>query len=306
MKKVSVVIPCYNSERFLEATVNKIKNVLKHHDFEIVLVNDSSKDNTLEVIRKLVERNDSIIGIDLAHNTGQHNATMAGFHYVSGDYVLTAADDGQTPLEKWDEMLDALENGYDVSTVNFMDRGRRSLFRRMGSRLSKAMIDLLIDNLEHGWVAFEFAAKRFVIDEMIRYQGPYASMNGLILRVTHNIKTIPCSQHERVTGKSGYTFRKLFKLFINQSTSFSIKPLRLAGICGVIVTILGIVLGLTVIINRIIGGTFLYGSGLNIVLIISAGLIMQMLGLIGEYVGRIYMVLNNTPQYVVRDEIRKL
>ena len=305
MKKVSVVIPCYNSEKFLESTVDKIKNILKDYDFEIVLVNDSSKDNTVDVITKIVSQNDNILGIDLAHNAGQHNATMAGFHYVSGDYILTAADDGQSPMEKWPEMIAALDEGYDVSTVNFVGRGKRSLFRRMGSALSKVMVDRLTDSLDKGWVAYEFAAKRFVIDEMIRYQGPYASMNGLILRVTHNINIITCPQHERESGKSGYTLRKLLKLFTDQSTTFSIKPLRLACWIGLLAVLTGIVLGVIVIINRILGGDFLQGSVSTIILVIGLGIIMQLLGIIGEYVGRIYMVMNNSPQFVVRKEIRK-
>ena len=305
MKRVSVVIPCYNSEKFLEATVDKIKKVLKDYDLEIVLVNDSSKDNTVDTISRIVDRNDNVIGIDLAHNAGQHNATMAGFHYVSGDYILTSADDGQTPMEKWPEMLAALDEGYDVATVNYTDRGKRSLFRKMGSALSKAMTNMLLDGLDKGWVAFEFAAKRFVVDEMIRYQGPYASMNGLVLRVTHNINIITCPQHERETGKSGYTFSKLLKLFTNQSTTFSIKPLRLATVVGFIFALIGIVLGIIVIINRILGGTILAGSTSTIVLLIGLGIIMQMLGIIGEYIGRMYMVMNNSPQYVVRKEIRR-
>lgn len=305
MKKVSVVIPCYNSEKFLGSTVEKIQNILKDYESEIVLVNDSSKDNTVDVITNLVSQNDNVIGIDLAHNAGQHNATMAGFHYVSGDYVLTAADDGQSPMEKWPEMIAALDEGYDVSTVNFVGRGKRSLLRKMGSAFSKVMVDNLTDSLDKGWVAFEFAAKRFVIDEMIRYQGPYSSMNGLILRVTHNINIITCPQHERESGKSGYTFKKLIKLFTDQSTTFSIKPLRLACWIGLLAVLAGIVLGVIVIIDRILGGDFLQGSVSTIILVIGLGLIMQMLGIIGEYVGRIYMVLNNSPQFVVRKEIRK-
>ena len=304
-KRLSVVIPCYNSEKFLEATVDKIKNILADYDFEIILVNDSSKDDTIGVIRKLVDQNDGVVGIDLAHNTGQHNATMAGFHYVTGDYIFTAADDGQSPMEKWPEMIATLDDGYDVATVNFDGRGKRSLFRRIGSGLSKKMVNHLIGKLDEGWIAFEFAAKRFVIDEMIRYQGPYASMNGLVMRVTRNVHIIPSPQHERESGKSGYTPRKLVKLLSDQSTTFSIKPLRFANWIGVLFVLVGIVLGVITLISRIMGGSLLLGWGSTIVLLIGLGIIMQMLGIIGEYVGRIYMVMNNLPQYVVREEIKK-
>lgn len=305
MKKISVVIPCYNSEKYLETTVEKIEQVLAGRDYEIILVNDSSKDHTVDTICRIVDHSENVTGIDLAHNSGQHNATMAGFHYVSGDYVLTAADDGQTPVEKWPEMLAALEQGYDVSTVNYTDKGKRSLLRRMGSALSKGVAHRMLDSLDEGWVAFEFAAKRFVVDEMIRYQGPYASLDGLVLRVTHNINIIPCPQHKRRSGKSGYTLHKLLKLFTSQATTFSIKPLRLASIVGIIFAFTGIVLGLIVIINRIFGGTFLTGSASTLVLLIGLGLVMQMLGIIGEYIGRMYMVMNHSPQFVVRKEIRK-
>ena len=113
MKKISVVIPCYNSQNYLKSTVDRICNLLKGKDYEIILVNDCSSDSTIDTIVSIVNENNNILGIDLAHNTGQHNATMAGFHYVTGDYVLTCADDGQSPIEKWDEMIKALDSSND-------------------------------------------------------------------------------------------------------------------------------------------------------------------------------------------------
>lgn len=306
MKKISVVIPCYNSQNYLKSTVDRICNLLKGKDYEIILVNDCSSDSTIDTIVSIVNENNNILGIDLAHNTGQHNATMAGFHYVTGDYVLTCADDGQSPIEKWDEMIKALDDGYDVSTIRYEERGKRSFHRKIGSKISRLFSKWLIEQPEQGGVAFEFAAKRFIIDEMIRYQSPYASMNGLVLRATWNLKVILCDQHQREEGKSGYTFKKLVRLFLNQSTAFSIKPLRLSSVIGCAVASIGFIMGLITFIRKMIGEDILPGySSTTIILLIGLGLIMIMLGLIGEYVGRIYMVINASPQYVVRNEIRK-
>ena len=159
MKKLSVVIPCYNSEQFLSGTVDKLKAILKDYEYEIILVNDCSKDKTIDVITSIVSQNENVIGIDLAHNTGQHNATMAGFHYVSGDYVITCADDGQSPMERWPEMVEALDEGYDVSTVRFEDRGKRSLFRGFGSWMSKMFGNWLIERPEQGGLLLNLSQK---------------------------------------------------------------------------------------------------------------------------------------------------
>ncbi|MBE5889758.1 MAG: glycosyltransferase [Lachnospiraceae bacterium] len=303
--KYSVVIPCYNSALFLKTTVGKIQQIFNRMDYEIILVNDSSPDSTIDIITELVKDNKNIIGIDLAHNTGQHNATMAGFNYVSGDYVITCADDGQSPMEMWLEMIDALDDGYDVATVYYTERGKRSLFRRFGSKIATAFGEWLIDMPKQGGVAFELVAKRFVIDEMIRYQSPYASINGLVLRTTWNIKKFVCEQHSREVGKSGYTFKKLLKIFLNQSTAFSVRPLRLASAIGVLFACSGVVMGVVTIVRKLAGIINYPGfSSIAVILLIGFGLIMVMLGLIGEYVGRIYMVVNMTPQFVVRREIK--
>lgn len=304
--KYSVVIPCYNSEKFLEKTIVKIREQLADKNYEIILVNDYSKDQTFSVIKKLSKQFDFIIGVDLAKNMGQHNATMAGFRYASGDYIMTCADDGQSPIELWPQMIDALDNhGYDVASVEYINRGKRSLLRKFGSYISSKMDAWLIDRPDGMVISFEFMAKKFVVDEMVAYHSPYGGVGGLIYRVTWNIKVFECDQHGRDEGSSGYTLKKLISLFLNQSTAFSIKPLRVASVLGCISSIVGFVFGLITLIRRLYGAIQAPGfSTITILLLIGFGLNLMVLGLIGEYIGRIYMVVNKTPQYVVRRVVR--
>lgn len=304
--KISFVIPCYRSENTLEKVVNEIKDKMasmQGYEFEIVLVNDCSPDHTFEVIRRLCAENKNIIGLDHAKNFGQHAALMAGFHFVSGDIVVCLDDDGQTPANEVDKLIVKIEEGYDVVYAAYENK-KHSLFRNLGSNINRKMTEVMLDKPKELYISSYFAAKKFVVDEMLKYQNAYPYVIGLVLRTTKNICNVAVTHRERMEGISGYSFKKLVALWVNGFTSFSVLPLRIASYGGVFVAIIGFFYAVYTVIakisdpNRVIG----WSSTIAIMLILG-GLVLIVLGMIGEYIGRIYISLNNSPQYVIRTVI---
>lgn len=303
MQKISYIIPCYRSEKTLEAVVNEIRDTmvnLYQYTYEIILVNDCSPDNTFAVIRKLCAENKNIIGLDHAKNFGQHAALMAGFHFASGDIVVCLDDDGQTPADEVDRLLAKLEDGYDVVYAAY-DSKKHSAFRNIGSSVNKKMTEVMLGKPKELYLSSYFAARRFVIDEMMKYQNAYPYVIGLVLRTTRNICNVKVNHRERMEGRSGYSLRKLIALWVNGFTSFSVMPLRIASYGGVFVAILGFLYAVYTIIAKIIDPNRVIGwSSIIAILLILGGFILIVLGMVGEYIGRIYISLNNSPQYVIR------
>ena len=302
--RLSVVIPCYNSEKNIERVVDEAEKTFVEagiNDFEFVLVNDSSKDATFSVINRLATEKSNVTAIDLAKNAGQHGALMAGFHYVSGEYVVTCEDDGQTELSAVKEMIDKIQQGYDVVAAKYIQRPETSLLRRFGRYMGKKMALLMLPRPKGISVPIFFMAKRFVIEEILRYNNPYPYMTGLVLRTTHNIANVEVNQHERISGRSGYTLKKLVDLWLNGFTAFSVAPLRVAMFFGLFSSAIGLVCALFIILRKLIFGNVVSGwTSLASIFLIMSGVILCVLGMIGEYIGRIYICLNNAPQYVVR------
>ncbi len=304
--KISFVIPCYRSENTLQVVVAEIKEKMQTmagYDYEIVLVNDCSPDATFSVIRKLCEENKNIIGINHAKNFGQHAALMAGFHFVSGDIVVCLDDDGQTPADEVDKLIDKIEEGYDVVYAQY-DHKQHSGFRNWGSHLNKKMTEVMLNKPKELYVSSYFAARRFVVDEMLNYKGAYPYVIGLVLRTTKNICNVSVNHRERMEGTSGYTFKKLLGLWMNGFTSFSIIPLRIASYSGSFIALAGFIYAIYVIIRKLVDPTRMLGWSSTIaVILILGGFILLVLGLIGEYVGRIFISINNSPQYVIKNII---
>ncbi|MBP5528972.1 MAG: glycosyltransferase [Lachnospiraceae bacterium] len=306
--KISFVIPCYRSEKTLSDVVDEIKTTMAEigHEFEIILVNDCSPDKTFEVIKKLAEENDNILGIDLAKNFGQHCALMAGMRHSSGDVVVCLDDDGQTPANEVGKLLDKLDEGYDVCYASY-GKKQHSGFRNFGSKVNEIMTRIMLGKPKELKVSSYFAAKRFIVDDMLRYEQSYAYVIGLVLRATKNVANVEVNHRARSVGESGYTLAKLFSLWFNGFTAFSIKPLRIATGIGIFCACSGFAYGIYTIIKKLVLVDVQAGfSALMSVLVFIGGMIMLMLGLIGEYIGRIYICMNNSPQYVIREKVGKI
>ena len=306
MQMISFVIPCYRSSQTLPGVIQEIKDTmktLKNYEYEIVLVNDSSPDDTFCVITGLCRENDNITGINLAKNFGQHAALMAGFHYVKGDVVVCLDDDGQTPACEVGRLLAGIEEGADVVYAKYNHK-HHSGFRNFGSHVNEVMTRIMLGKPKDLYVSSYFAAKRFVVDEMIRYEYAYPYVIGLVLRTTKNIVNVEIDHRDRQAGESGYTLKKLLGLWFNGFTAFSVKPLRVATVTGTICAFCGFAYGIYTIIKKIFiqpPDLVIGFSALMSVIVFMGGMLMLMLGLVGEYMGRMYVSMNNSPQYVIRE-----
>ena len=304
MKSVSFVIPCYRSMQTIGHVVEEIENTMRsmpQYRFDLVLVNDCSPDETWETIKSLQRERDNLIGVDLAKNFGQHAALMAGLRYSDGDIVVCLDDDGQTPADEVGRLLDKLEEGNDVVYAKYAHK-HHSSFRNFGSKINELMTRIMLGKPKELQVSSYFAAKRFVIDELLRYENPYPYVIGLVLRTTRNIANVEVTHRDREAGSSGYTLGKLMGLWFNGFTAFSIKPLRIATAVGCMTAAGGFLYGIYTIIKKFINPSVPLGfSAIMAALVFLGGMIMLMLGMIGEYVGRIYISLNHSPQYVVKE-----
>ena len=304
MKKVSFVIPCYRSALTIGKVVNEIQdtmNAMENYSYEIILVNDCSPDDTFEVISKLCEENINICGVNLAKNFGQHAALMAGFCQVTGDILVCLDDDGQTPADEVGKLLAEIEAGQDVVYASY-EHKKHSSFRNFGSWVNEKMLQFLLGKPKELYVSSYFAARRFIVDEMLRYENAYPYVIGLVLRSTKRIVNVPVSHREREIGTSGYTLGKLLALWFNGFTAFSTKPLRIATASGTVFAGLGFLYALYTIIKKFVNPAVPMGfSSLMSAILIIGGLILLVLGLVGEYIGRMYICMNSAPQYVVRD-----
>lgn len=303
--KISFVIPCYRSEKTIEGVVSEIRAVVSQRpefDYEVVMVSDHSPDGVYGVIERMCREDpEHLKGLELARNFGQPAAQMAGFSCTTGDVVFSLDDDGQAPVDAIYRVVDALlDGGYDV-VYGAYPRKKHNVFRNIGSWVNHLMAVWLI-GIPHGmYTTSFFAVRRFIADEMLKYCGPFPYLSGLIFRSTRNVATVEVEHRARAAGTSGYTFGKLLRLWINGFTAFSVAPLRLASYAGAFCSVLGFGFGTWTVLKKLFISPRMpmgYSSLMSVMLFVG-GMIMLVLGLIGEYVGRIYICINRSPQYVV-------
>jgi len=304
LEKISIVIPCYKSEAFIEITVEGIiaeLDRLTGYDYEIILVSDASPDGVYTKILDIAKSNNRIIGLEFSRNFGQHLALLAGYREASGDFIVSMDDDGQTPASGIPVLLEKLKEGYDVVFAKYPDL-KQSAFRRIGSYFNQKIMDWGLSKPKSVITTSFFIFRKYICDEIKKTSIPHPYIAGLIFRVTQNVGNAEIDQKERISGESGYSLYKLFSLWVNGLTTFSIKPLRIATLAGTIVAIAGFVGMILVFINKAIHpeAPLGYSSTLTIMLFLG-GVIMLMLGIIGEYIGRVFISVNNSSQYVIRN-----
>ena len=303
--KVSVVIPCYKSENSIESVVREIEQFFEdnnQYNFEIILINDYSPDNTLEVLKKIITKYQNVKIISFSKNFGQHAAIMAGLNKATGDIIICMDDDGQTPPHEMYKLIDKINEGYDVAYANYSVK-KHSVFRNWGSKLNDAMTVKLINKPKGLYQSSYFAIRKYVTDEVVKYDNSYPYLNGLILRITKNMCNVMVEHREREHGGSTYTFKKLVSLWVNGFTAFSVTPLRVAGVVGLLMSFVGLLFSIYIIIIRLLDPSIAAGwSSIMATILIMNGIMLIFTGLIGEYIGRIYISANKSPQYVVKEE----
>ena len=301
---ISFVIPCYCSEKNLESVIDEIRSAMQLREafeYEIILVNDNSKDHTADLIKKLADEDAHIQGINFAKNFGQPSALMAGFRAAKGDYIMTSDDDGQTPVEMVWDFYDKMQEGYDIVCAKYTER-TQSAFRKLGTKVNELMLYYMVHKPKDVGVASFFMAKRFVIEEMTRDKGPDPYIAGLLLRSSGRIANLEMKQRDRKSGSSGYNFKKLITLWVNGFTAFSVIPLRLSFVLGTVSAALGSLVLVFSMIRKLFKPIRKEShTSLTGLILMMSGCIMAMIGIVGEYVGRIYMSVNEQPQYVIRN-----
>ncbi|MDD6328379.1 MAG: glycosyltransferase family 2 protein [Lachnospiraceae bacterium] len=306
MEKLSCVIPCYCSEFSIENVVTRLIDTIEkdgRYDYEIICVNDYSKDNTISVLRRLGENSTKIKVLNLSRNFGQHSALMAGFRVAIGDVIVCLDDDGENPPEELFKLIDKLNEGYDLVSAKY-ESDNRGFIRKIGSKISFSMSRNLI-HLPKGIELNSFYVfKKYIRDEIIKYDNAYPFVHGLILRVTRNMANVYLKREGRIAGSSGYSLKKLISLWMNGFTAFSEKPLRIASLVGALFSASGFLFGIYLIIRKLVCPDIAMGyTSLMAMVIFIGGVLLLSLGLIGEYIGRIYISINKAPQYVVKEEI---
>ena len=301
--KISCVIPCYHSVNTLEPVVRDIEKTLAARpelDYEIILVNDNPPDETWDLILRLSRENPRIHGVCFSRNFGQHSALMAGYRQVTGDIVVSLDDDGQNPPSEMFRLIDAVDSTHDIVYADY-PRKQHTRFRNLGSRMTNRMFTWMLNKPEELYLTSYWAAKRFVIDQMIRCESPFPFVDGLALQSTTRYASVPVDHLPRAEGESGYTIFSLFRLWLNAFTSFSVKPLRIATVTGSVSALAGVAVGLVLIVRKLILRDQIDAGWTSLValMLLLFGILMIMMGLVGEYVGRIFITMNRSPQSII-------
>ena len=300
----SVIIPCYKSfhtiREVVELTLEELTRLGKT-PFEFVLVDDASPDGgeTLSLLYALAREYDSVRVVELAQNAGQHNAVMAGLNEARGDILICLDDDLQTHPSQLPALFAAFDEGYDIAYGYYPEK-KHSMFRNFGSWVNHTSVRILINKPKDLKTSSFWIIRKFVRDYAIQYKSSFTHLQGIFLRTTRNIVSVPVQHFDRAWGNSGYTLKKLISLWSN-IMGYSIVPLRMARNVGFFFSIMGILGAIGIVLKKLIAPTSAVGwFSLMAAISFFSGLIMMFLGILGEYLGRMYMAQSNHPQYVVR------
>ncbi len=301
---LSFVIPVYRGARTVGAVVEAIATLKVEGGVEVVLVNDCSPDDSAAVCRILTRRTDvPVTLVNLARNSGEHNAVITGLRYTRGDYVITVDDDLQNPITEALRVFEHARAGeWDIVFTRYAVK-RHDAWRNLGSRFANRVADWLLDKPKGLYLSSFRCMSRFVVDHVTRYHGPYPYIDGLALQVSGRIDSIEVEHLARESGPSSYTLRKLVRLWLNLFVNFSVKPLRIASGTGLVFMLLGVVGALFVIMEALIGTTPPGWASLSVATLLLSGVQLLMLGVVGEYLGNLVMTVNGKPQSVVREVV---
>lgn len=304
MKTISVAIPCYRSAKTIAPVVEEIKSTVLSrdgYDCQIILVNDYPGDGTFDVIRSLCENDSRIIGVNLTKNYGQNCAKLAALNYFTGDVLIYMDDDGQHPADGIFKLADKIDEGYDLVYAHFGHK-KHSAFKRLTSGLNSKIQEINGTKPKGIYLSSFCALSKSAVAALKKYKSPFPSIGGYLGHVVDKVANVEVEHRKRMEGKSNYTLRKLFKLWLNVFTNFSIVPLRVASVTGSIFAVGGFIFGIIIILRKLLNHSVAAGYTSTIALqLFIGGLIMIFLGLIGEYIGRIYMTVSNMPQYEIRE-----
>jgi glycosyltransferase involved in cell wall biosynthesis len=292
----------FNAERTINSLVNEVFQSVNGISTQVILVNDGSRDGSESICEKIARANTDVKFISLRKNFGEHNAVLCGLNYAEGEYSVIIDDDFQNPPGEICKLLEMAEAGYDVVYSKYR-RKKHSIYRNFASRIHNVVANALMSKPKDLYLSSFKIISRDLVKEIIKYRGPFPYIDGLILRTTNNIGSIEVEHRERKEGKSNYSFRKLFSLYMNMFLNFSLKPLRIFTISGAFLFVWGLSLSAYFIFSRLTSQEIPGWTSTVIIILLLSGFQIVFLGLIGEYLGKQYMDQNSTPQWVVKREI---
>lgn len=305
--KYSVLIPVYNSADLVGRTIDRTVAFFKEQDlsYEIVLVNDGSRDRSWQVIKEKASRTPNVVAINLLRNYGQHMANFCGLQYVTGDYVITLDDDLQNPPEEIIHLISKAQEGHDVVFGQFRAK-RHSLARKLGSKLI-GLINHYIFHKPKGLAVSNFRIlRRDVVDRIRTYRAHYPYTTGLALLFSNNPANVTVAHREREQGKSNYTLFQIAKLVMTILFSYSSFPLRLSAALGFAVAIGSFSIGGFFLVHRFVSGTEVPGwTTLVVLLAFFNGVSTLMLSMLGEYVIRVLNQISVAQPYDVIEKVTK-
>jgi glycosyltransferase involved in cell wall biosynthesis len=292
MYDFSILIPLYYAEKTIEHLVEEIDAQFKDKKFQLILVNDGSKDKTHVLCEKLVAGKKNIVYVKLRKNFGEFNAVMCGLSYVKGKYCVIIDDDFQNPPSEIIKLIDKAEEGdFDVVYSQYETK-KHNFFRNLGSSITNALISALLKKPKDLYLSSFKLLHHEVIKEIIKYRGPYPYIDGIIFQITDNIGKVNVEHHERKIGESNYTISKLFSLFMTAVLGYSIIPIRILNIVGILALLMSLMHSIFDI-NRIFKTLPPYS-------LFKDGIIILAISVIGEYLGKSFLILSEKPQYVVQ------
>lgn len=297
---ISVCVPVYNGAKTIGKLVEEVGKRLEGRDFEIVLVNDGSRDDSEEVCSRIAESNPRVVFVALRRNFGEHNAVMCALNHSSGDCCVIIDDDFQNPPEEILKLTALIEKGYDVAYARYRTK-KHNIFRNLGSKFNDLVATALLQKPKDLYLCSFKAISRPLVDEIIKYRGPFPYIDGLLLRSTANIASTYVEHRERAEGESNYTLGKLVSLWLNMFINFSIRPMRIISLAGIATSFFSVVLGVYFLVDKIRNPSTPAGWASLVTLVLFLGGLQTLsLGLIGEYIGKNYLDRNGTPQWTIK------
>ena len=305
MKKVTILIPCYNEEGSLDALYEALKELMDFHTdytWEVLMVNDGSKDRTIDIIKQLREKDKRICYVNLSRNFGKENAMLAGFDYATGDCVVIMDADLQHPPMTISDMLAKWEEGYEDVYAKRITRGKESWFRKQFSLFYYRMLKHLtrVEILEN--VGDFRLLDRKCIEALKNLRETQRYTKGMYCWIGFRKTEVWFEQGDRLAGESSFNFLRLLNLAIDGITSFTTAPLRIATIMGLFVSLIAFVFMCYILLTTLIWGDPVQGyPTLITVILFLGGVQLLSLGIIGEYLGRIFYETKGRPVYVVSE-----